>query len=369
MLRLTTRLVKDGHEVRAVLPYDGELCRELERVGVEVEIQHGLALVDGSLFKSPGKFIGFLVRFPFSLVRMMALIKRCRPDIVHTNTSVVLTSGLAARLLRVPHVWHIRENYSEFRSFWKLYQHYMGLFSDAIICVSGSIQEQFSARIKAGKTHVINNGFPKEEFLPVGEERVELFRNSFSQEGGDPLVGLIGRINIQRKGQNVLVDAVARLGDKYPDARFLIIGSVFPGKEWHLEALEKQMVSLGVRDRFVLTGEIEDIKAAYAALDVVLMVSELPEAFNGVVIEGMAMGKPVVGTDAGGTAEQIIDGETGFLIPPGDSGALAGALDCLLCDESLRRKMGEAGRGRFMEEFEFEPYYLRMKKIYEGLSK
>jgi glycosyltransferase involved in cell wall biosynthesis len=115
----------------------------------------------------------------------------------------------------------------------------------------------------------------------------------------------------------------------------------------------------------VITGDVEDIKAAYAALDVVLMVSELPEAFSGVVIEGMAMGKPVIGTDAGGTAEQIVERETGLLIPPGDPQSIAEAIDALLSNPTDAARMGRNARRVFLEEFELEGFYRRIMEVYQ----
>jgi glycosyltransferase involved in cell wall biosynthesis len=366
MLRLSSRLIADGHSVSVVLPFDGSLGTEMRALGANVYIQPDLAVFSGRIFKSPMNLLGFIVRFPVSLCRLIRLIRQVKPDVVHSNTSVVLTPGLAARLCRIPHGWHIRENYSEYRSFWRFYQHYMAFCSSAILCVSRSIQEQFAGNIQLTKTHVIHNGFPAEEFKPVEPERIRAFRDRF-QLGDARLAGLIGRINTQRQGQNILVDAVGRLNGRYPDVKFLIIGSVFPGNEWQLDELKRQMESLGVQDRMVMTGDVEDIKAAYAALDIVLMVSELPEAFSGVVVEGMAMGKPVIGTDAGGTAEQIVDGETGLLIPPGDAAALADALDRLLSDPEWRGRMGHHGLRRFQSEFEFDAFYRRMSRVYEDL--
>jgi glycosyltransferase involved in cell wall biosynthesis len=363
MLRLCARLVRDGHEVVVVLPYSGPLHDAVRSVGARVELFDGLAVIDGWVVRHPIKLLRFLFGLPVALIRLVLLLRRVRPDIVHTNTSVILLPGVAARLCRIPHVWHIRENYSEFRSFWKVYQHYMGLFSDAIVCVSRSIEDQFSRHWKKRRTRVIHNGFPAEEFGPVEPERIQTFRDRFHLEDAR-LVGLIGRINIKRKGQNLLVDAVGLLNERFHDVKYLIIGSVFPGNEWQLDELNRQMESLGVQDRMVMTGDVEDIKAAYASLDIVLMVSELPEAFSGVVVEGMAMGKPVIGTDAGGTAEQIDDGATGLLIPPGDSRAVADALDRLLSSEELVERLGKNARRRFLSQFEFEPYFQNMTDIY-----
>jgi glycosyltransferase involved in cell wall biosynthesis len=104
-----------------------------------------------------------------------------------------------------------------------------------------------------------------------------------------------------------------------------------------------------------------------SALDVVALPSALPEPFGGVVIEAMALGRPVVGTNAGGTPEQIDDGVTGHLVPPGDPPALAEAIGRLLADRELRERMGAAGRSRYLERFEFERFYGTMTAVYQEL--
>jgi glycosyltransferase involved in cell wall biosynthesis len=109
---------------------------------------------------------------------------------------------------------------------------------------------------------------------------------------------------------------------------------------------------------------MEDPRPAYAALDGVVLASARPEPFGGVVVEAMAMGKPVVGTAIGGTVEQIEEGVTGFLIPPNNPVAMAEALARLIADPALRARMGAAGRQRFEARFGFEEMYRRLLGIY-----
>jgi glycosyltransferase involved in cell wall biosynthesis len=145
------------------------------------------------------------------------------------------------------------------------------------------------------------------------------------------------------------------------------MGSPFPGNEEHLTALEQLIDEMGVRDKVVLTGDVEDIKAGTAAMDVAIMASGQPEPFGGVVIESMALGRPVVGTAIGGTPEQIEDGVTGVLVPPNDEVALADAIGRLLDDVSMRQVMGERARQAFLAKFEFETFYASLWREYEVL--
>ncbi|MGE4489128.1 MAG: glycosyltransferase family 4 protein [Kiritimatiellales bacterium] len=360
LLRLTSRLVKDGNTVSVILPYSGTLSDALTVAGVRCVFIPGLAVVERSVFKSLLGLVSFCFRLPVSVIRIISLIWKTNPDLVHSNTSVMLPSALAAKLCRVPHIWHIREFYSDFPSFWKAYQRVMAFCSSRVICVSASVQMQFDEILRA-KTMVLHNGFPADEFQPVNPARIDMFRSTHNLTAAK-LVGVIGRLKLRRKGQETFIKAACKVSADHLDTQFILIGSVFPGNESHEDDLRRLAASLGVT--IVFAGDVNDIKAAYSALDVVVMSSGMPEPFGGVTIESMAFSKPVVGTNIGGTPEQILNGKTGILIPPNDPQAMANAISMLLDDEKLRVVMGVAGRKRFEQEFEFEPYYTRLMVAY-----
>lgn len=363
LVRLALKLSTDGHSVYAVLPYDGPLRQCLEQGNVKVLLLPGMAIVERDAFKSFSGLFSFIVRLPVSVFRFIRFVHQIKPDIIHSNTSVTLPSALAAKINRIPHVWHIREFYTDFPRFWGIYQRLMVFFSSRIVCVSTAVQSQFGRNTKPTTT-VLHNGFPEKEFRPVSQERVQLFKSQYNLNG-KKLVGVIGRLKCKRKGQETFVEAAKLIAPKYPDVCFVLIGSAFPGNESHEVVLREQAAPLG--DRVVFTGDVEDIKAAYVALDVVVMPSGQPEPFGGVVIEAMALERPVVATAIGGTVEQVVDGETGFLVPPNDSKALATAIEKLLGHPESAVAMGRAGKKRFHECFEFDLFYPQMMSIYNNL--
>jgi glycosyltransferase involved in cell wall biosynthesis len=270
----------------------------------------------------------------------------------------------ATRLARVRHVWHLREFFHEFGPWWKVYRLYMLACADRVLCVSTPVAAQFPA--DTGKVEVLHNGLPLEDFEPVPVSRVDRFR---AQHGlaGWRLAGVVGRIKAQRKGQDVFVEAVAELRRRGFEShvRFVIVGLPFPGNEEHLTGLRKQISSLGLDEEVVLTGEVEDIQAAMASLDILVLPSAAPEPFGGVVLEAMALGVPVVGTRAGGTIEQVDDGRTGLLVAPGNALELADAIERLLIDEAFRRSAGRAGRRRVEERFAFPGMMARLEGCYQ----
>jgi glycosyltransferase involved in cell wall biosynthesis len=279
---------------------------------------------------------------------------------------VVLPAGVVARFRRIPHVWHIREIFSDFPRLWSFYQWYIAVFSDRIVCVSQAVADQFNARIRARKVVVLHDGFPADEFPVVSAAEVQAFRTRYDLNG-NLLIGLVGRIKIGRKGQDVLLDAAARLKARFPGTRFMFIGSPFPGNEDHLVRLRELITEKNMNKEVIYTGDIDDVKTAYAALDISVQSSVLPEAFSGVVVESMAMGRPVIASRGGGTEEQIEDGITGILVDPGNPEQLAAALEKLQTDPALRARLGANGRKKFCEEYEFEIFYSKLRILQSEL--
>jgi len=283
-------------------------------------------------------------------------------------TAVILSPGPAALMLGVPHIWHIREFFGEFGRLWWLYQKYLTFFSTRIICVSTPVAEQFDQFGHTKKILVIHNGFPVDEFENVGCERVENFRASHLPPGSKYLVGVVGRIKFHRKGQEVFVRAASLLQERFSDARFLCIGSPFPGNESHLTNLLDLIRELGLEDSVEYTGDIQDIKAAIKGLDILVLSSTQAEPFGGVVVEAMALSRPVVATEIGGSREQVVDGVTGYLVQPGSPGSMADGIEKLLESADRRQNFGERGRARFLEKFEFELFYKTILDLYEQAS-
>jgi len=365
LLRLSSRLVRDGAKVMAVLPYRGPLFDALQAKGVDIILSGDLPVIEREKAKKLVGLLNLLINTFSSAIYLYRLIRKFRPHLVHTITSVVLSPGLAAKLRGVPHVWHIRESFGEFGSWWKYYQRYISWLSSAIVCVSTPVAEQFEPQVRARKVKVIHNGFPSAEFETVDTERIKAFKSRFALDKAAALVGVVGRIKFLRKGQEVFVEAAGLLQNRFPDVRFLCIGSPFPGNESHFENLKKLILERGLSDYVICTGDVEDVKAAISALDILVLSSVQPEPFGGAVIEAMALSRPVVATRTGGSIEQVENGVTGYLVEPGDSNSMAAGIEKLLESPDRRRNFGQNGRVRFLEKFEFEPFYQKILGLYK----
>lgn len=366
LLRLTTRLVQDGNAVCVILGGDGPLRPALESAGVTVRFCPQLAVIDRRKYAAFTGWLKLGFSFVVSLVQIRRITDRFKPDVIHTNTSLILTPGVVAKLCGIPHVWHMREVFAGFSGLWKRYQWFVVFFSTRVICVSHGVADQFTLSRARQKLCILHDGFPAAEFPKIPASRVKDFRARYKLDG-NPLIGLVGRIKIGRKGQDVFLKAAAGIKSRFPNARFMLIGSPFPGNEGHLDIVQNIIQELRLNNEVIYAGDVDDIRTAYAALDISVQASVLPEAFSGVVIESMAMGKAVVASNFGSTKEQIDHGESGILVNPGDPSQLECALGTLLEDETLRQELGDNARKKFLENFEFEKFYNKMCAVYSSI--
>jgi glycosyltransferase involved in cell wall biosynthesis len=329
-------------------------------MNVEVIVFRALSVIERPIFHS-WQLPFFILNVPLSALRLRRILRREKIALVHTNTGVIVSSGLAAALAGVPHVWHIRDWFEEFKNSWRFYEAWMRAFSTRIIAVSEPVAAQFRDR---EKVRVINNGFDLDEFRLLDPQAGNAFRGKYGL-GDAPVVGCVGRIKLQRKGQEVLLQAAGLLKQRGLRAKFLVVGAPFPGHESHLKVLEDLVREHRLEDEVRFTGELSDTRPAYAAMDIFVLPSAQPEPFGGVVMEAMCMGLPVIATNTGGSIEQVADGESGFLIPPGDAEALAGRLEILLRDSNLRKQFGQAGRRRIAERFTLDGMVTKITDIYD----
>lgn len=278
--------------------------------------------------------------------------RRLRADLLHANS---IRAGLVAvpagRLCAVPVVVHVRDRLPR------------GAAADASIRVvaHGAVavvaNSQFTADgvravVPAAPVTVIHNAVDLARFDPGREDR-ERARAALGLPADALVAGIVGQIT-PWKGQLEAIQAIAGLG-REPDVRLLVVGEAkFVDRATrfdnlaYVRRLREEIAAAGLEDRVSLLGERSDVPAVLRALDV-LLVPSWEEPFGRVVLEGMAMGVPVVATDAGGPAEILSDGRDGLLVPPCDPAAWTAALERLAADPRLRETLATAGRARAAE--------------------
>jgi glycosyltransferase involved in cell wall biosynthesis len=172
-----------------------------------------------------------------------------------------------------------------------------------------------------------------------------------------PLVGEVARL-CEVKGQRELIRALPQLDGVWA----VLAGEDIEQGGAFRRALEAEAEALGVAGRVVFTGYRAEVDSLLAALDVFVLPSTV-EGLPMTILEAMAQGTPVVATAVGGTPE-VVSAETGLLVPPGDTEALAAALRALLADRGRARSLGEAGRRRVEAEFSAQAMAARVLELY-----
>jgi glycosyltransferase involved in cell wall biosynthesis len=288
------------------------------------------------------------------LAELVRLVRRVRPDVVHTHSSKAGFLGrIAARLagmrvcLFTAHGWAFEAHTGSTSTLYRYADRLVEPITATVICVAESGRR---AGLAAGtctveRTVVLRNAVPLPE-LPE------------PAANGVPTVVSVGRLQ-EPKDFETLVRALGRLEPGTFRARLVGDG---PDRE-HVQAL---LDELQLGDAAELVGTSDDVAGILAAADV-FVLSSRSEGLPVAILEAMAMALPVVATDVGGIPELVADGQTGLLVPPGDVGALAVALEQLLRDAELRRRLGAAGRARAENEFSVERWREEHVELYRSL--
>jgi len=318
----------------------GELADALRAAGTEVFERSPAAIRRG--VGSPRRLAALTAALALDAAALTTLIRRRQITLVHSNTSVLLGGAAAAGLARVPHVWHIREIYSQFARIWPAYRRLL-LSAAALPCVSEATAAQFGGNRRA---RVIYDGLAIDaRRAPRAQARLAL-----GLDPDAPVVAVLGRIS-DWKGQDLLVRALAEPALRDRGAIGLLAGEAWPGAQARRDRVVSLARELGVGDRLCLTGFVDDVDTVYGAADVVAVPSTAPDPLPSAAIEAAASGCAVVAAEHGGLPEIISDGRTGRLFAPGDARALARIVRELLDDDSQRRRLGAAAaadvRGRF----------------------
>ncbi len=284
-----------------------------------------------------------------------------RPAIVHTNsTKMHLLAGAAARLRRRPVVWHMRDLLTE-PGARRWLRRAIGTVRPEVIAISEAVAGQFEG--PGCRVHVVPNGIPLDRFEP-GPPPPGL-SDELSIPDGAPIACVVGRLT-PWKGHQALLRAWPGVRARLPDARLLVVGEVAFWEDSYGDDLRALAADLGIEGSVHWLGFREDV-ADLLRLSDLLVLPSTDEPFGRVVIEAMAVGRPVVATGSGGIPEIVADGETGLLVPPGPPEPLAEASVAVLGDRARATAMGEAGRRRALERFDVRRVARQVGEIYDAI--
>jgi glycosyltransferase involved in cell wall biosynthesis len=343
----------------AVFPGPGPTPARLGELGFKV---HTLDMEGWRWWPSTSRevitLIGSLPMQAASFCRWVQFFRRVAPDLVHFNINRLVEPVLAAWWLGIPSVMHFRDIPSRMSLRFALGQQgFFSLMRKASAWVANS-----HATFEDVKRH--SSSLVRE--IPNGLDLAYVDRRANEGSGEDavdfkpPVVAMVANL-VPLKRHDLLLDVAARLQERASRVGVLIAGT---GNSEYEDALKGQMAEMGLGERVRFLGQVSNVPRLLSRVDA--LVHTCPdESFGRVFIEAMAARRPVVAFEGGGASDVILDGETGILVPRGNVGAFADAVERLVADEGLRRRMGEAGRQRVAREYTIDRHVASVLALHQ----
>jgi glycosyltransferase involved in cell wall biosynthesis len=290
---------------------------------------------------------------------LAGIFRRSDVDIIHTHhTPAFVHSTIGAHLAGRPIIINTDhcKNYNTEKKHWMWLERGASWLIDEIVAVSNHTRDELIQyeKIAPEKISVIYNGIniKKTRTTSAGDIRKE-----FGIDNAQPIVGTVARLEDQ-KGLDLLLDSVPYVIAQLPTVKFLIVGG---GKKE--QELKSQAHRLGIEKNVIFTGWRSDAVDLLEAFDIFVSTSNF-EGMPMVLLEAMALSKPVVATAVGGIPEVVEDGHTGNIIAERNPELVANTLTRLLSDTPLRERMGQAAHQSYNEKFSAEKMASNYEKLY-----
>lgn len=336
---------KRGHRLKIACQPGSKLSIKAEEAGIEV------------IRISMGR-----ISYPSAILKFRRMIENFSIDIINTHSSrdswlASIAGRLSKRRPMILRTRHLSTPISRSRLSRFLYER----LPHKVITTGEAIRRQM----------IEDNGFDEKRIIsiPTGvdlnlfdPERVNgTLRSDWGVPAYVPVIGMVAVIR-SWKGHEYFVDAAGIVLKEFPEARFFIVGDG-PRKE----IVSNYIKARGLQDSIIMTGQRDDIPHVMASFDIVVLPSYANEGLPQSLIQAMAMGKPVIASNVGSIPEVVIDGKTGYLVPPRSPSAIAEKIISLLKDNGLRLEMGDEGRSLVSSRLSLEDMLNRIEALYTDL--
>jgi glycosyltransferase involved in cell wall biosynthesis len=336
-----------------VCPAEGALSQHLRHLGVRVAFHPVNRDIRFPRFSAPS---------PHTALRLAAEFRRERVDLIHSYTFETRNYASAAALLAGLPLVHTCQDTWFATGFGRLQWAAMNYVAARVVATSeaalGSLR--VGERLDPRRVALIQAGVDLARFAP--RDDAAAVRGQLGIEGAAPVVGIVSRF-CPDKGFDVFFAAAARIAQRFPAARFLVVGDAVLQTDDYAGRIGELVHELDLSANTILTGFRSDVERLIGCMDV--LVSASPhESFGLTLAEAAACGRPVVSTRNGGAEEIVVDGETGLLVPVGDAAALAASVISLLEDAQRADAMGAEARRRAEACFDIRTMVRKIEALY-----
>ncbi|PXX90714.1 hypothetical protein DIT71_09205 [Marinobacter vulgaris] len=370
LYQMIVGLMSKGVEPVVVFYEQNHVAEELKKIGCDVHFfgrtkkvrLFGSKYKKSSIFRLTNSFLT-LLKF---LVLDGSKYKKwlCKNDIslVHLNNNPFSIEWVsAAKRARIPCVAHQRGARNRLdRS-----EIYLANTVDRVVCISKYVRDSLRSSGCAGNNfELVYNGIDVQSFRAGAYEKGKC--TGLERKEGRVIVGLVGNIK-PWKGQHILIEALKAIVDRDQDVFCVFVGAFETSNTVYEESLKAKISDYGLSDRVLFTGYTPFVKNYMANMDIVVHASTDPEPFGRVIIEAMALEKPVIATRGGGASEILEHEVTGVLIAPSDPEVLASTLIDLINDTDKRCYLAKNAYRRVNESFSIDANVKKISEIYSLL--
>jgi glycosyltransferase involved in cell wall biosynthesis len=360
LFNLVKSIDRERYEPVVIFPEVGPLTEKLKETGIKTYVAPLERWVG---LEGKRSYSGISLADRVSL--LMQIIEKESPDVIHTNTSVVFEGAIAAKLRNLPHIWHIHEvlrGHPTLDPYLPLPSLYWVIdkLADRVVVVSNDMRNELRLFMTDDKIETVFNGI---EISKHGEND----NISLRQELGIPddyYIAINVASILKYKGQDNLLDAAALVKASGGKVKYLLVGS---GSKDNVSHLLEKVAKLGLGEDVQYLGYRQDIPRLIKGSDFFVLPS-VKEGFPLVVLEAMALRKPIVATNCCGPADMIDDGVNGFLVPVNRPDLLSEKIMEMTRDKAATAGMGERSYSKFQENFTIEKYAQGFERIYSRLS-
>ena len=347
MLKMAVALKKKGVDTVVAIPEGtGGFGDILEGAGVPYHRVPGMRRIRATV--DPLSHLGWLVHLWDSIQGLTRVIRDEDIAVVHQNDVTHIQGAIAGRLAGCGVVWHV--NGMPYPLVWKSFKPLIYSVPHVVAASSRAMGREYFGSEDDFLYRFFEVLYPPIE-IPSSTEpgTSSRVRSELGIPEDSPMITTVGNL-YPTKGHLYFVRAAAAVKDRFPEARFVVVGQTFEGRTEYAEHLYNEARSLGLEDSMIFTGFRGDVSDILRATDI-LVQPTLSESFGMAIAEGLAAELPVVASDVGGVPEIILDGETGLLVRPRDPEAIASSVLSLLERPEYAASMASQGRERVREMF------------------
>jgi glycosyltransferase involved in cell wall biosynthesis len=345
---LSSGLQKRGHRVILAGDRNSPPLQMAEKMGLEIFPDLYLS------YQNTGRFF-------YNIKRFKDVIEQEKIDLVNAHQGAgQLYASLVRKLFNKRFIL-IRTRGDQRKPKDDLFNRWLNLkWTDGIITTAETLYQSYAEKFPLDKSRLINIplGIDLNYFSPL-EKDLELGK-SLGISDGELVVGILGRLS-PVKGHRYFIQAAAEVLKSFQPVKFLIAGEDAQVKSYRLKEWVKEM---GIQDKFIFIGRVENPREIISLLDIAVVASTGSETIARVVLEYMASGKPVIGTQINAIPEVVKNGITGFVVKPKDSQDMGKMILELLKDKDKRKRFGEASRNLVENKFSIDTFVEKTEEFY-----